>query len=69
MNTNEGGTADQEKVREHKAEPTGCCGGPAPVGTNACCADDAVAKIAGESGCGCASPAVERRRPKSSCCG
>jgi Pyridine nucleotide-disulphide oxidoreductase len=30
-----------------------CCGGPAPVGVNACCADDATAKTAGKSGCGC----------------
>jgi len=32
----------------------GCCGGPAPVGTDACCSDDAIAKEAGKSGCGCA---------------
>jgi hypothetical protein len=31
----------------------GCCGGPAPVGVDACCADDASAKAAGKSGCGC----------------
>mgnify|MGYP001412612142 FL=1 len=30
-----------------------CCGGPAPAGTEACCVDDAEAKAAGESGCGC----------------
>jgi hypothetical protein len=30
-----------------------CCGGPAPLDVTACCADDAVAKAAGESGCGC----------------
>lgn len=32
---------------------SGCCGGPAPVGATACCADDAMAKAAGKSGCGC----------------
>ncbi|HVX76799.1 MAG TPA: NAD(P)-binding domain-containing protein [Bradyrhizobium sp.] len=32
---------------------SGCCGGPAPVGIDACCSDDAVAKAAGKSGCGC----------------
>jgi thioredoxin reductase len=32
---------------------TGCCGGPAPVETDACCVDDAKAKSAGASGCGC----------------
>ena len=31
----------------------GCCGGPAPVASDACCAADAVAKEAGKSGCGC----------------
>lgn len=30
----------------------GCCGGPAP-GTDACCADDASAKVAGKSACDC----------------
>jgi pyridine nucleotide-disulfide oxidoreductase len=30
-----------------------CCGGPAPLDAAACCADDAVAKAAGKSGCGC----------------
>ncbi|RTL50092.1 MAG: FAD-dependent oxidoreductase [Bradyrhizobiaceae bacterium] len=31
----------------------GCCGGPAPVGVDACCADDAIAKDTGKTGCGC----------------
>jgi len=31
----------------------GCCGGPAPAGVDACCTDDAVAKAAGKTGCGC----------------
>lgn len=30
-----------------------CCGGPAPAGIEACCADDASAKAAGKTGCGC----------------
>ena len=34
----------------------GCCGGPAPEAANACCADDAVAKAEGKSGCGCGTP-------------
>lgn len=33
----------------------GCCGGPAPAASNACCADDASAKTQGKSGCGCGS--------------
>jgi Pyridine nucleotide-disulphide oxidoreductase len=32
---------------------SGCCGGPAPVATSACCAEDASAKGAGKTGCGC----------------
>ena len=32
---------------------TGCCGGPAPVGLEACCVADADAKTAGKAGCGC----------------
>jgi thioredoxin reductase len=31
----------------------GCCGGPAPSETDACCVADADAKAAGASGCGC----------------
>ena len=31
----------------------GCCGGPAPVGVDACCQQDAIAKEAGAKGCGC----------------
>jgi hypothetical protein len=30
-----------------------CCGGPAPSGTDACCAADAAVKQEGKSGCGC----------------
>jgi RNA polymerase sigma-70 factor, ECF subfamily len=32
---------------------SGCCGGPAPTGSAACCVEDATAKAAGETGCGC----------------
>jgi hypothetical protein len=31
----------------------GCCGGPAPVGVDACCQQDALAKKAGAEACGC----------------
>jgi hypothetical protein len=31
----------------------GCCGSPVPTGVDACCADDASAKLAGNTGCGC----------------
>jgi hypothetical protein len=38
---------------DSSASTSGCCGGPAPVAGNACCADDAAAKAADKSGCGC----------------
>jgi hypothetical protein len=34
-------------------QKTGCCGGDAPAGTDACCALDADVKSAGGNGCGC----------------
>ena len=34
-------------------ESEGCCGGPAPVGADACCKQDADAEAAGSTGCGC----------------
>lgn len=34
-------------------EAGGCCGGPAPAKTDACCVADAVAKDEGKKGCGC----------------
>jgi thioredoxin reductase len=39
---------------EGAAASIGCCGGSAPGGLDACCAEDATAKAAGRSGCGCA---------------
>ena len=36
-----------------EAESAGCCGGPAPAGADACCKQDAAAKTAGATGCGC----------------
>ena len=35
------------------ADGAGCCGGPAPAETNACCRQDADAKAASAKGCGC----------------
>ncbi len=34
-------------------DAAGCCGGPAPAKADACCVADAVAKDAGQKGCGC----------------
>ncbi len=49
----------------------GCCGGPAPASTEACCVRDADLKAAGEAGCGCgaraSAPATQAQtRPR--CC-
>jgi thioredoxin reductase len=38
-------------------EGQGCCGGPAPAGTDACCVLDAKAREAGKTGCGCGAAA------------
>lgn len=49
----------------------GCCGGPAPAATGACCVRDADVKAAGGSGCGCGTPAATPappRRARSGCC-
>jgi hypothetical protein len=48
--------------------PSACCGGPAPVGTSACCVRDADVKSAGGSGCGCGASQPPARKP-SACCG
>ena len=49
-----------------------CCGGPAPKEADACCVQDADAKAAGETGCGCGAPkTVTKSAPAvaASCCG
>lgn len=42
-----------EDTEDRDNEGTRCCGGPEPVGVDACCIEDADAKAAGESACGC----------------
>jgi thioredoxin reductase len=37
-----------------------CCGGPPEENANACCVEDAKAKIAGKSGCGCGTDEPDR---------
>jgi len=39
----------------------GCCGGPAPADSDACCARDWQAKSDGEQGCGCSAPVSATR--------
>jgi thioredoxin reductase len=54
------------------AATTGCCGGPAPAGADACCVKDADAKAAGQDGCGCGTTAVAASEPVAAagaCCG
>lgn len=46
----------------------GCCGGPAPMGVEACCVKDAAAKASGEEGCGCGTVLAQTSGPTSSCC-
>jgi thioredoxin reductase len=48
-------------------ETKSCCGGPPPAASDACCMDDANAKAAGQSGCGCGTE--QRAEPaKAECC-
>lgn len=48
----------------------GCCGGPAPAQSDACCNDDAAAKVSGKSGCGCGPEAQgPTQATTASCCG
>jgi hypothetical protein len=56
---------------ETQAAPGTCCGGPAPTGTDACCARDAEVKSTGGAGCGCSStPATAApAAKKTGCCG
>lgn len=48
---------------------SGCCGGPAPSGSDACCAQDAIAQAEGRTGCGCGAPKVApvEVRPRACC--
>jgi hypothetical protein len=56
-------TEPSENIAATKRE--GCCGGPAPAGTEGCCALDAQVKSSGGSGCGCA---PEKAAKKTGCC-
>lgn len=60
-----------EAVRSHYGKAAeGCCGGPAPKETDACCVADAEAKAAGEGGCGCdtATPSSDNNSVQGACC-
>ena len=49
----ETGVCSSQTNREDGSAVAGCCGGPAPVGADACCVADAKAKEATGRGCGC----------------
>lgn len=58
---------NKTEANQTETEQTGCCGGPAPAGTSACCALDAEVKESGGAGCGCttAKPATPTKK---GCC-
>jgi hypothetical protein len=60
-------TTEREAARDEEAQ-SGCCGGAAPQGADACCALDAEIKSTGGSGCGCAPRAAGGVRQKGRCC-
>lgn len=49
----ETGVCNTQFAADEEASAGGCCGGPAPAQSGACCVADAHAKTAGKSGCGC----------------
>jgi thioredoxin reductase len=58
--------------RAQAVAATGCCGGPAPAGADACCVQDADAKAVGLEGCGCgttAAASTESVAAGGECCG
>lgn len=61
-------TTSQDATVQSKEAQTGCCGGAAPQGANACCALDAEIKSTGGAGCGCAPRKTNGARQKGGCC-
>ena len=68
MDTSNGTKANAENSRGHTGSASGCCGGPAPAGTSACCAQDAAVKSTGGTGCGCGSAPRRDAPAKVACC-
>ena len=68
METRNGTQAHSESSRTHTGSARGCCGGPAPAGTDACCAHDAAVKSKGGTGCGCGSAPRRDTPTKAACC-
>jgi thioredoxin reductase len=69
----ETGVCTTNFIAHSEAEKSGCCGGPASVSADACCADEAKAKAEGASGCGCATSSKAEPEKAlangSACCG
>lgn len=68
MDTSNRPKANAETSRMQTGSASGCCGGPAPAGTSACCAEDAVVKSTGGTGCGCGSAPRRDASTKAACC-
>jgi hypothetical protein len=60
-------TTEPEKSRGQQAQ-SGCCGGAAPQGADACCALDADIKSTGGSGCGCSPRTANGASQRGRCC-
>lgn len=70
VQTNSSSTSESPApTTQREGVPSTCCGGPAPIGTNACCERDADAKAIGAPGCGCATAAAPPRAKRNGCCG
>lgn len=60
--------ADRASATETQPVSNTCCGGPAPPGTDACCAHDAEAKSTRGTGCGCGSAPAPAVAKGTACC-
>lgn len=58
----------EREASQGKETQSGCCGGAAPEGADACCALDANIKSTGGKGCGCAPRAANGAKQKGGCC-
>jgi hypothetical protein len=68
MDTSNRPKANAENSRPHTGSASGCCGGPAPAGTDACCVQDAAVKSSRGTGCGCGSASRRDALTKAACC-
>jgi hypothetical protein len=64
----ETGVCSTRQAYESEPLANGCCGGPAPEPSAACCVADARAKDQGQGGCGCPSQPVANPAARAACC-